>query len=205
MVETGDDFKDQLVNAFGLRHDQIQALQGYADLLTKWNAAYNLVGPAELNRLWSRHIMDSLQLIPHLPQRPSFTLYDLGSGAGFPGLILAMTTTAHVTLFEKSRKKCQFLQTVIQSLGLECAIITARIEDVEGIEKADIITSRALASLEKLLEFSIPFLKETTQCLFLKGEKVEEELKLAQQSFRFNYETCEILKIWNIQEKTSLP
>ena len=191
-----------------LSEDHLKKLHLFVELILKWNRAYNLVSARDGDHLWVRHIYDSLQLISYLPGygKQPINLFDLGSGAGFPGIVLAITTQARVTLVEKSLKKCQFLRTVAREVSLDCDIFQDRIENVIVSTKADVITSRALARLDILLDYSHKLLKEDGYCLFLKGEQVNQEIQEAQKKYSFHFEkyqgttsdTNAILKVWRI-------
>ncbi|HKP24286.1 MAG TPA: 16S rRNA (guanine(527)-N(7))-methyltransferase RsmG [Dongiaceae bacterium] len=161
--------------------ETLQRLATYAALLEKWQAKINLVGPATLPDLWRRHFLDSAQLLPLLPVA-SGTLVDLGSGAGFPGLVLAAMTDWRVHLLDSDQRKCAFLRQVAVDCGLvdRVTIHPERIEQVTGIA-ADVVTARACAPLVELLELAEPFIGEKGTGLFLKGAQAEEELTQAQR------------------------
>lgn len=148
-------------------------LERFADLLTRWNSRINLVAPRDLPNLWTRHISDSLQLIPHLPPGMPFT--DLGSGAGFPGLIIAICTNNPVTLIEADIRKASFLREAARETGTRAVVVNTRIENA-AIPAAPVITARALAPLPLLLDLAVPHLRPDGICLFLKGRRAEDEL-----------------------------
>jgi 16S rRNA (guanine527-N7)-methyltransferase len=153
----------------------------YAALLEKWQGKINLVGPATLPDLWRRHFLDSAQLLPLLPAATG-TLADLGSGAGFPGLVLAIMTDWRVHLLDSDQRKCAFLRQVAVDCGIvdRVTIHPKRIEQVTGLA-ADVVTARACAPLAELLELAEPFIGEKGTGLFLKGAQAEEELTQAQR------------------------
>ena len=153
----------------------------YAALLEKWQAKINLVGPATLPDLWRRHFLDSAQLLPLLPAAIG-TLADLGSGAGFPGLVLAIMTDWRVHLLDSDQRKCAFLRQVALDCGVldRVTIHARRIEQVTGL-LADVVTARACAPLGELLDLAEPFIGEKGTGLFLKGAQAEEELTQAQR------------------------
>jgi len=160
-------------------------LEAYAALLIKWQARINLVGPATLPDLWRRHFLDSAQLVPllSLPQGGGGrTLVDLGSGAGFPGLVLAIMTDWRVHLIDSDQRKCAFLRQVALDCGVldRVTIHARRIEQVTGL-LADEVTARACAPLGELLDLAEPFIGEKGTGLFLKGAQAEEELTQAQR------------------------
>ena len=165
--------------------ETLQRLETYAALLAKWQAKINLVGPATLPDLWRRHFLDSAQLIPiisFLPQLGGRNLVDLGSGAGFPGLVLAIMTDWRVHLIDSDQRKCAFLRQVALDCGVldRVTIHAKRIEQVTGIP-ADVVTARACAPLGELLDLAEPFIGEKGTGLFLKGAQAEEELTQAQR------------------------
>jgi 16S rRNA (guanine527-N7)-methyltransferase len=159
----------------GVSRETLARLKAYAGLLTDWNARHNLVAKSTLPGLWHRHIWDSAQLAPLVPES-AHTLADLGSGAGFPSLVLAaMRPALKVTLYEATTKKCDFLQAAADRMGLRVAIRNARIEDLPP-EPFDVVTARALAPLPQLLDYAHRFTGPNTVCLFLKGQNVGAEL-----------------------------
>lgn len=149
-------------------------LDAYAELLTKWQRTLNLVGPKTLPDLWQRHVLDSGQLHAHLPPGAG-TLVDMGSGAGFPGLVLAIMGGPAVTLIEADQRKAAFLR---EAARVTEAPVEVRAERLERTAKVpvDVVTARALAPLVDLLAWSDGFVAPTTTCLFLKGAAVEGEL-----------------------------
>ena len=161
--------------------ETLQRLETYAGLLVKWQAKINLVGPATLPDLWRRHFLDSAQLLPLLPAAAG-TLVDLGSGAGFPGLVLAVMTEWRVHLLDSDQRKCAFLRQVALDCGVvdRVTIHPKRIEQVTGIA-ADVVTARACAPLGELLDLAEPFIGEKGTGVLLKGAQAEEELTQAQR------------------------
>jgi 16S rRNA (guanine527-N7)-methyltransferase len=153
-----------------------ERLEAYAALLTKWQAKINLVGPATLPDLWCRHMLDSAQLFSRLPVGP---VLDLGSGAGFPGLVLAILRGSkeqgEIHMVESDARKCAFLREVARVTEAPAVIHNCRIESLSPFP-VSAITARALAPLVKLLEMAESFLTPGVECLFLKGRNSEEEL-----------------------------
>ncbi|MGD9649850.1 MAG: 16S rRNA (guanine(527)-N(7))-methyltransferase RsmG [Dongiaceae bacterium] len=154
----------------------------YEQLLKKWNSKINLVSASTLDDFWGRHILDSGQLIHHLPPHTRI-LVDLGSGAGFPGMVLAIMGVQEVHLIETDAKKCAFLENVSRETLTDVIIHQYRIENLKNIE-ADVITARALADVPTLLNYSKNFVKKDTVGLFLKGEQVESELTAKSDSWQ---------------------
>ena len=162
----------------------------YVELLHRWQMAMNLVSARSLADPWRRHILDSAQLLPLLPSRTR-VLVDLGSGSGFPGLVLAMLGVPEVHLIESDGRKCVFLAEAARAGGLEPGrnpiIHRARIEALEGWP-ADAITARACAPLDRLLDYAAKFVTPATECLFLKGENVGSELTEAEKQWKMRIE-----------------
>ncbi|HVI52781.1 MAG TPA: 16S rRNA (guanine(527)-N(7))-methyltransferase RsmG [Candidatus Sulfotelmatobacter sp.] len=172
--------REQFAQTLSVSRETLERLSAYAELLVKWQAKINLVGPATLPDLWRRHMLDSAQMAAHLPDGP---VLDLGSGAGFPGLVLAVMTGQTVHLVESDARKCAFLREAARIAGADVVIHNKRIEAVAPFSVAA-VTARALASLDKLLDWAAPFLQQRTQCLFLKGKIVDEELTQAGEHWK---------------------
>ena len=169
----------------GVSRETLARLKAYADVLADWNARHNLVAKSTLPDLWSRHFWDSAQLAPLIPPEAR-SLADLGSGAGFPGLVLAvMRPDLAVTLHEATTKKCAFLQLAADRMGVAVAIQNVRLEDLPP-NQFDVVTARALAPLPQLLGYAQKFTGSNSVCLFLKGQNVGVEL-------------TEAHKYWNIK------
>ena len=142
-------------------------MKAYADILVDWNARHNLVAKSTLPDLWRRHFWDSAQLAPLIPETAR-TLADLGSGAGFPGLVLAvMRPDLVVTLHDATTKKCAFLQAGADRMGVAVTVQNARLEDLPR-RSFDVVTARALAPLPQLLAYAQNFAGLNSVCLFLK-------------------------------------
>lgn len=184
---------EEFQRALGVSRETLDRLAAYVALLRDWNRRINLVSVASLGDPWRRHILDSAQLW-HLCPSDARVVVDLGSGAGLPGLILAILGAPEVHLpevhlpevhlpevhlIESDRRKAAFLREAARVTKAGATIHAARIEEVPGFP-ADIITARALAPLPRLLDWARPFLAPRTVCLFLKSQTVEEELTAAQ-------------------------
>ncbi len=165
---------------------QMADLETLIDRLTAANAVMNLVGPDSLPDVWSRHILDSAQLLDLAPNAATWA--DLGAGAGFPGLVLAILlkdrADSHVWLVDSLGKRCRFLQEVVEALSLRATVVNGRAE--EQRIKVDAVTARALAPMERLLGYAQPYLQRGAQGLFLKGEKAEAELIEARKVWQFD-------------------
>lgn len=167
---------------------QMADLERYLALITEWNEKMNLVGPSALAAFWPRHAWDSAQLLHHAPDARRWA--DLGAGAGFPGLILAImlkgTEGAHVHLVESMTKRCRFLSEVVTALQLPATVHNSRAEDLQLT--VDIVTARACAPLVRLLGYGQPYLKKGARGVFLKGQDVVAEIDEATKSWRFEYD-----------------
>ncbi|MDQ0468056.1 16S rRNA (guanine(527)-N(7))-methyltransferase RsmG [Labrys wisconsinensis] len=180
--------REGVLRELGVSRETAAALDAYAELLTRWQAVKNLVAPSTLAALWRRHILDSGQLLPHVG--PARALADFGSGAGFPGLVLAVLMAGRpgvqVHLVESNNRKAAFLREAIRVTGAPAEVHAVRIEDFVARPPAtmDLVTARALAPLSDLLGLSEGLLKTGARALFLKGQDVEQELTEAAKSWR---------------------
>ena len=172
--------------------DVLSRLDRFAGLLLQWQATTNLVAPSALPELWTRHIADSLQLVPLAPDAKHWV--DLGSGGGFPGLVIACaladTSGAVVHLVESNQKKAAFLREAARITGAPAKIHPVRIEDFVDhfAEPVEIVTARALAALDNLIESAYPLLKRGAHGLFLKGQDIEAELTAASKYWTIDAE-----------------
>lgn len=185
------DFRAEFQDEFNVSRETLVRLDQYAALLRKWNPAINLVSKSTIDSLWQRHFHDSAQIYRFLPEKPCHWV-DLGSGGGFPGLVLAILAVdtnpkVKFTLVESDLRKATFLQTVIRELHLNADIVAERIEQIAPL-KADILSARALAPLDILLSHTSIHLKPSGIAIFLKGEKFQKELDLAFAHWRFDVE-----------------
>jgi 16S rRNA (guanine527-N7)-methyltransferase len=168
----------------GVSRETRERLNTYAELLRKWQRSINLVGPRTLDDLWNRHFTDSAQLLPLIPPT-SRVLVDFGSGAGFPGLVLAILGVADVHLIESDQRKATFLREVARATGTPVTVHAKRIEQVVPFP-ADVVSARALAPLGDLLGFAAPFLRPDSLCVFPKGQMAEDELTAASRTWNIN-------------------
>ena len=165
-------------------------LEDFVALLERWQSAINLVGRATLDQVWVRHILDSAQLVPLFPE-DAHSLMDLGSGAGFPGLIVAaLRPDLEVTLVEAGGRKAAFLGEAARTLGLAKPprVLIRRIEAVSGV-RADVVTARALAPLGQLLAWAAPCRTDTAICLFHKGKGWQRELTEAMKDWEIPHQS----------------
>jgi 16S rRNA (guanine527-N7)-methyltransferase len=204
---------EEVFRRFDVSRESQARLKLYADLLTKWQVQINLVGGDTIPFLWDRHIADSLQLRTYIGKGAK-TVIDLGSGAGLPGLVLALAYPEYrMTLIESNGKKAAFLKEVARRSEISVRVIQGRAEHVDSEpfrSASPIITSRAVAPLNRLLRLASPFL-ETGRALFHKGQDAGAELTEAMKSWRIIYirhpsvidsrgVILEILKVRHIDE-----
>jgi 16S rRNA (guanine527-N7)-methyltransferase len=185
---------DDFAEAFKVPRETIHRLSVYAELLAEWQTRHNLVSSKTIPELWQRHFADSAQLLALAPNAK--TWLDLGSGAGFPGLVVAILAanqdTLRMHLVESTAKKCTFLAHVAQMTDTAVDIHCNRIEELGSSEsklKPDIVSARALAPLPRLLELAAPFFRPETRGLFLKGRDAEREIEAARAHWHF---TCRL-------------
>lgn len=172
--------------------ETMERLSDYESSLRKWQKSINLVSKSTLEVVWQRHFWDSAQLFDQAPQS-AVKWVDLGSGAGFPGLVLAILGAERpgfmVHLIESDQRKSLFLREVIRRTGAPAKVHNARMESPDTIAEigdCDIVTARACAPLDRLLGWAHPYFGQSTIGLFLKGVQADEELTLAQKSWTFD-------------------
>ena len=191
--------------------DVLGALESYAALLRKWQPAQNLVSRETLPDLWARHFADSLQVLPHLgPQ--DLRILDLGSGAGFPALPLAIASglSRRFVLLEPNQRKAAFLRAVARETGVDVKVVATRAEQYDSRETFDVVTSRAMAPLRELMRLGQRFLVPPARGLFHKGREHRVEIEEALRSFAFDVVAIEseldsksaILAVANLSERS---
>ncbi len=164
----------------GVSRETLARLARHLKMLGRWQKRINLVGTATLADPWRRHVLDSAQLAPLVPA--GARLADLGSGAGFPGLVLAIMRGGPVDLIESDARKAAFLTEAVRATGAPAAVHNARAETLTL--KADVVAARACAPLDRLLGLALPLLAPGGVCLFLKGARAEEEIEAARARWR---------------------
>lgn len=198
---------DEIKKFSPINQSQINKIEDFVLLLLQENHNFNLVGKSTLPDLWQRHILDSAQILRYIDDTNK-KIADIGSGAGFPGMVISLLGCKEVHLVEKSFRKCEFLRKAKLLSPNRVFVHQAKLEELAG-QKFDIITSRALASLDKLLDYCQIFLKEDGYGLFLKGKNLEAELAEAKKLFDFSYELfpsltsleSNIIKVYNLKAK----
>lgn len=185
--------------------ETLACLEHYLALLVHWQKAINLVGSKTLVDPWRRHILDSAQLIHYLPADTG-VIVDLGSGAGLPGLVLAILGQQKVHLVESDQRKALFLKEAARILAIDVTIHAKRIDALEPLAP-HVLTARALAPLPRLLDLASPLISRNTTCLFLKGRHGKDELTEAQKHWMMASEclpsmsdpSASVLKLWEIE------
>jgi 16S rRNA (guanine527-N7)-methyltransferase len=196
--------------ALDVSRETSEKLRDYLALVEKWNPAINLVAPGSLADGWRRHVADSLQLWALAGVRAGHWL-DLGSGGGFPGMVIAilardLAPELRVTLVDSDSRKCVFLKEVARSLALNIEVRKERIKVLAPAE-ADVVSARAVAPLSDLLGFALRHMRPDGLALFPKGRTAQEEIDAARQRWAFDCEAVQsqtdseavILKIRNIR------
>ncbi|HYD71086.1 16S rRNA (guanine(527)-N(7))-methyltransferase RsmG [Azospirillum sp.] len=175
----------------GVSRETLERFTAYEAVLRKWQKSINLVGPKTLDDVWGRHFLDSAQLHPLLPEGARVVV-DLGSGAGFPGLVLAILGVPEMHLIESDARKAAFLREAARATGVSVTVHNKRIEAVEPF-RADAVTARALAPLADLLSWAHPFLGDGGTAVFLKGQNVEDELTATTKYWKMRVERFDSL------------
>ena len=193
--ETPDFLAGDFQKASGVSRETLQKLEDYAALIRDWQRRLNLVSSRSIPEIWHRHMLDSAQLVPLAePMRQDrgrpLVWLDIGSGAGFPALVIAIMTGEEVHMVEKSPRKCGFLRAVAERLAPNAHVHNGRVEDLvaaPNVPEADIVTARACAPLPRLLEMAYHFLSRGAVGLFLKGQHLEEELTQTAKCWRIDH------------------
>ena len=180
----------EVCSHFNVSRETFERMEIYLKLLVKWNPKINLVSKSTVSSAAVRHFADSLQLWAYRPRFSSWA--DIGSGAGFPGLALAIvaaevTPLSQFHLIESDARKCAFLRNVSRETEVPVTVVTARIEDCSNLN-VDVVSARALSSVDKLLEYSSIIQDSGATGLFLKGQSVETELEAARRHWNFDAE-----------------
>ena len=181
--------KEDVVKIFNLKKIEITALNQFISELKKINPSRNLVGKSTLLNPWDRHICDSLQIMSFI-KKQDISILDMGTGAGLPGIVLSILGYKNITMIDSRKKKTEFVKQIIEKLGLKAKILHSRLEDMH-LPPFQYITSRALASLDKLLNYSLFFSNDKTRLIFLKGKNVNIEIIEAKKKFFFDYKIYE--------------
>lgn len=184
--------RDRFAAEFDVSRETLEKLDTYSDLLRKWNPSINLVSKSTLRQVWDRHFMDSAQILT-VASLTGGKWADLGSGGGFPGLVVAILAhekcpEIEFTCVESDQRKAAFLRTVIRETGVNAQVSSERVEKLTPLE-ADVVSARALAPLTRLLSFADRHLAEGGQAIFLKGAGADAEVKEALETWSFGLDT----------------
>lgn len=184
--------RDDFAKATGVSRETLDAFDRWRELLVETSAHTNLVSRNTLDSFWERHALDSYQLMAHVPSDVRL-IADLGAGAGFPGIALALGLRdrgqkARVVMVDSVGKKVAFLRKVIAELDLDAEARSVRVETLDPAEGFDLVTARAFAPLNKLLGYVAPLLKNGAEGLFFKGRQYRDELTEAGKSWTVEYD-----------------
>ena len=179
----------QASDQLGLSPEVCNKLATYVTILGKWQPSLNLIGPKTWDDVWDRHILDSLQCLEHVKSTAEGRGWaEIGRGAGFPGVVLALVTGIPVRLIEADQRKAAFLLAVKTATGAPVTVVNRRIESLPS-EPVDALFSRAFAPLPRLLEWCQPFIDAETTLILHKGRRFQDELDAATQRFSFQTES----------------
>lgn len=176
---------------FNVSRESLDRLEIYVRLLLEWQKHINLIAPSTIGVVWQRHVIDSLQLLPYLPQGTT-AIADLGSGAGLPALILAATQPATVHMYEANAKKAAFLSEALRQMKCAGVVHRERLEPQKApaqMPKVQVVTARAFAPLPLLLNLASPFLQAGAIGLFHKGQDIDTELNEAARTWQITSES----------------
>jgi 16S rRNA (guanine527-N7)-methyltransferase len=178
-----------ILDRLNVSRESRQKIELYVDLLLSWQKSINLIGPATAATVWERHILDSLQLLPLLPEGTK-VIAELGSGAGIPGLVVAIAADLEVHLYESNGKKAAFLREAARKTGARAHVHMVRLESLktdQNLPRVDCVVARALAPLPLLLDYAEPFLSTGAIGLFHKGQDVDAELTEATKCWKIEF------------------
>ena len=187
MMKMDESTQEIFTSQLNVSRETLDIFSVYGETLAKWQSKINLISGKTLDNVWRRHFLDCAQLHNLLPSGTK-SILDIGSGAGFPGLVLAVMGVKNVTLVEADSKKCLFLSEVVRRTGRHVNIVNCRIEEFDG-GHFDVITARALAPMDKLLPYINPHFGPKTKGIFLKGQQVDRELTKAKKQWKLKYKT----------------
>lgn len=199
--------KADIVSEFVLNKIQVDKIDFYLSSIIKHNKHTNLVGKSTIENIWDRHVLDCLQLTKHITNK-KLKILDLGTGAGLPGVLLSIVGYQRVLMIDSVKKKTDFVRQIIKELSLGAKIQNKRIEK-PPTSQHDIVVSRALAPLVKLLTYARMYSNKNTTLFFLKGRNVISEIDIATKVYFFEFEKIKslssdegcVLKINNIKNK----
>ena len=201
--------KTEIVSCFNLNKTQVEKIEFFIISIINYNQHTNLVGKSTIENFWDRHVLDCLQLTKYINNK-KLKILDLGTGAGLPGVLLSIVGYQNLLMVDSIKKKTDFVKKIIKELSLSAKIQNKRIEKAP-ISQHDIIVSRALAPLTKLLTYARMYSNKNTTSLFLKGRNVNNEINKTMKEFFFDFEKIEsissgdgcILQVKNIKAKNA--
>ena len=202
--------RNDVLDGLNVSRETIDRLRTYEKLVIKWSKTINLVSLGDLNKIWDRHILDCMQIYPHLPDRPASYL-DFGSGGGFPAVVLSALLFENdpnikIYLAESDGRKAAFLRTVFREIQIPGIVFTERVQQVD-LPPADVISARAVAALSDLFSMAETLINKETVCFFPKGKTWKKEVEEAEKKWHFCCETVKsqtqseavILKLGSIE------
>ena len=184
---TEKEAKSILLNKLNFSQDDLYKLEIFTNELKSYNLKFNLISKSTVPNIWSRHILDSAQLVRFIDFKVSDSLADLGTGAGFPGIVLAIfnkNSRFHVKLYDKSNIKCDFLDNIRNKLDIDYDVL-GKYQDEEI--RSEYVVSRAFKKLEEILRISREIIKVNHKLIILKGKNAEQEINRLQQPLEFLY------------------
>ena len=204
LAEKKDLALNKIKEFHNLEDSQIEKLENFVSLILQENQNFNFIGKSTIDDIWDRHILDSAQILQFIDDK-NIKFADFGSGGGFPGIPLSILGLKNISLIEKSFRKSEFLHKAKIISDNQIYIHQSKLEEMPSV-KFDCIISRALAPLDKLLNYAKTFLEPGGYCLFLKGKNLNNEISKAKKTFKFEYDLypsitsdqSNIIKITNI-------
>ena len=181
--------KEDVILYFSLSKNQVEKIEFFISQIINYNKHTNLVGKSTIENIWERHVLDCLQLSKHINEK-KLKIFDIGTGAGLPGVLLSIIGYKNVLMVDSVKKKTDFIKRVVKELTLSARVQNKRIEKVKEV-KQDIIVSRALAPLSTLLTYALLHSEKNTTLLFLKGRSVNNEIEIAMKNFDFDFKKFE--------------
>ena len=199
--------KTDIVSKLNLNKKQVKKIEFFLTSIVDYNKHTNLIGKSTIENIWDRHVLDCLQLTKYISHK-NMKIVDLGTGAGLPGILLSIVGYKNVQMVDSVKKKTDFVRKIIKELSLSAKIYNKRIEK-PPVSQHDIVISRALAPLTKLLTYARMYSNKNTTSLFLKGRSVNSEISMAMNDFIFDYKKIKsssasdgiILEVKNIKIK----
>jgi len=201
--------KAEVIVQFNLNKEHVEKIEFFITSVINYNKNTNIIGKSTLENFWNRHVLDCLQLTKHINNK-KLKILDLGTGAGLPGLLMSIVGYQKVLMIDSVKKKTDFVTKIIKDLSLSAKIHNKRIEN-PPITQHDVVVSRALAPLIRLLTYARMYSNKNTTSLFLKGRNVNNEINIAMKKFSFDFKKIKslssedgcVLKIKNIKIKNA--